>query len=210
MRPGATDSLNDMASVLIIACGNPLRGDDAVAWHIAESLASHTVSSHAEIVTSQQLTPEMAEIVSSAESVVFVDASAAEPAGSVSLAPIAAVEDRSASMTHRLSPTAILAMSNALYGKGPLRAFLLTVGGKSFDLSQELSPAVSQAVPDAVERIEALFAKDLAARDPDKFCSMGRRGFTAVRADPRLAEAQTAVTGRRFGLGKHFKPTRGK
>jgi hydrogenase maturation protease len=164
MRPGGTDSLNDMASVLIIACGNPLRGDDAVAWHIAESLASHTVSSHAEIVTSQQLTPEMAESVSSAESVVFVDASAAEPAGSVSLAPIAATEDRSASMTHRLNPTAILAMSNALYGKGPLRAFLLTVGGKSFDLSQELSPAVSQAVPDAVERIEALFAKDLAAR----------------------------------------------
>jgi hydrogenase maturation protease len=164
MRPGATDSVHDMASVLIIACGNPLRGDDAVAWRIAESLASHTVSSDVEIVTSQQLTPEMAESVSRAESVVFVDTSAAEPPGSLSVVPIAAAEDRSASMTHRLTPTAILAMSNALYGKGPLHAFLLTVGGESFDLSKGLSPAVSQAVPAAVKRIEALFARVLAAR----------------------------------------------
>jgi hydrogenase maturation protease len=153
-----------MASVLIIACGNSLRGDDAVAWRIAQSLANHAVSSDVEIVTSQQLTPEMAESVSRAEYVVFLDASSAEPPGSLSLVPIAAAEDRSASMTHRLSPSVILAMSNALYGKAPADAFLLTVGGESFDLSEGLSAAVSQAVPEAVKRIEALFARDLAAR----------------------------------------------
>ncbi len=163
MKPGATDPVNGMGGVLILACGNPLRGDDAVAWRIAESLQGLVACSDAEIVCSQQLAPEMAESVSRAECVIFVDASAAAPPGCVSLVPIAADKDCPASLTHQLNPAAILALSNALYGKSPTRAVLLTVGGERFELSEGLSPAVSQAVPEAVERIEGLLARDPAA-----------------------------------------------
>ena len=63
--------------MLVIAWGNPLREDDTVAWHVLEGLrtlrprpglpALHLRHAH-------QLTPEMAEFVSRAQGVVFVDA----------------------------------------------------------------------------------------------------------------------------------------
>jgi hypothetical protein len=46
--------------------------------------------------------------------------------------------------------------------------------------------------------------------DPDEFRSAGRRGFTAVRGDPRLAEARAAVPEGSSGVGKHFQSVRRK
>ena len=64
-------------AVLVIAWGNPLREDDAVAWHVLEALRRLQPRQSLPALHlrhAQQLTPEMAECVSRAAGVVFVDA----------------------------------------------------------------------------------------------------------------------------------------
>jgi len=61
-------------SILIIGCGNPLRGDDGLGWVVADCLAAVLTDPAVEIVRTHQLTPEMAESFTSAKLVVIVDA----------------------------------------------------------------------------------------------------------------------------------------
>ena len=71
-----------MPRVLIIAYGNPLRSDDGVGWIVAEELRRRLASPEVEVLQLQQLLPEVAESVSRAETVIFVDASCdGEPGG---------------------------------------------------------------------------------------------------------------------------------
>ena len=60
-----------------------------------------------------------------------------------------------ASLTHSLSPQAVLLYAERLFGHVP-RAAAVTVGGTSFDHGEELSPEASQAVPKAARRIRSL------------------------------------------------------
>ena len=65
-------------AVLVIAWGNPLREDDGVAWHVVEGLRRLQPRPSLPLLrlrhAHQQLTPELAEPVSHAAGVVFVDA----------------------------------------------------------------------------------------------------------------------------------------
>jgi hydrogenase maturation protease len=60
---------------LIIGYGNPLRGDDDVGWEAASRLAAALPSEAVHILAVHQLTPELAEAVSEADLLIFVDAS---------------------------------------------------------------------------------------------------------------------------------------
>jgi hydrogenase maturation protease len=60
---------------LVIGYGNRLRGDDGVGWEVASRLAAAVPSEAAHILTVHQLTPELAELVSEADLVIFIDAS---------------------------------------------------------------------------------------------------------------------------------------
>ncbi|MBZ5701048.1 MAG: hydrogenase maturation protease [Acidobacteriia bacterium] len=144
-----------MRRVLIVACGNPLRGDDAAGWRIAEALEARLPAAENEVVTCRQLTPELAERMSRAETVLFVDASATAAPGSVSLEPVAAARAAAATLTHHLEPAALLGLTRLLYGRAPRRAFALLIGGQSFSLAEELSEPVRRALPEALGKIEA-------------------------------------------------------
>ncbi len=61
----------------------------------------------------------------------------------------------SASLTHSLSPQAVLLYAERLFGHVP-RAAVVTVGGAAFDHGDELSPEVLRAVPKAARRIRSL------------------------------------------------------
>ena len=134
---------------LVLACGNTLRGDDGVAWHIADQL--DVLPSHAgnEIITTQQFLPEHAEQISLADVVVFVDCSALTTAGYVSSLSIDPAEQLPRILTHHLDPAGLLRLALDLYGKIPSRRTLITVGGESFAMTEELSAAVRNAIPTA-------------------------------------------------------------
>ena len=151
-----------MERVLLLACGNPLRGDDAAGWWIAEAVRERLSSAEIEVAACQQLTPEMAERVSHAECVIFVDATASAQPGSVSFEPLAEARAAPAALTHHLHPAALLELARLLYGRTPRRAFALLIGGQSFSLAQELSEPVRRALPEAIGKIEAFVTQNTA------------------------------------------------
>jgi hydrogenase maturation protease len=142
------------ARVLIIGYGNPLRGDDGAGWVAAELLGRELAPAGARAIACHQLTPELAEPVSAASLVLFVDARADGAAGQVQLRPVAP-DAAPPSLSHELSPNALLALAQQLYGRCPA-AHLATVAGAEFGYAEGLSPAVQGALPELVARCIAL------------------------------------------------------
>ena len=134
---------------LILACGNTLRGDDGVGPWLAEWAEDRFFGElDVRVISRQQWTPELAEDIAAAESVIFVDCCTATRAGSIDLRPIAAAASTSPG-THQLGGPELLALAGELYGSRPREAFLLTVGAGSTALGEEFSGAVQSAVPEA-------------------------------------------------------------
>lgn len=144
-------------SVLVIAYGNPQRGDDGVAWRVLDSLRAAQPRPEApplRLKRVHQLAPELAEPASRARAVIFVDAHADASPGAVSCEPVTPGAGAT-SLTHALSPQAVLLYAERLFGHAP-RAAVVTIGGAAFDHGSELSPEVLQAVPKAARRIRSL------------------------------------------------------
>ena len=77
-----------MNRALVLACGNTLRGDDGIAILLARYLRSEFCEPQTDILTSQQWTPDLAELISQSGLVLFLDASASLPPGLVQLRKI--------------------------------------------------------------------------------------------------------------------------
>jgi len=148
-----------MKTTLILACGNPLRGDDALALHLARSLREEFAGPEVIVHATQQWTPELAEPLSHCDLAIFLDASTRFSPGFIhceSVTPYAGEEH--ALLTHSCGPGLLLLMSAKLYQRVPQRAFLLTVGAQSFAFSFSLSTPVQQALPEALAHIRAILS----------------------------------------------------
>lgn len=141
---------------LLLACGNCLRQDDGVGLRIAEAAEHLFPESQLRIIAAQQFTPEMADDLARTDLAIFVDANAADEPGSIRFMPLAARDE--SPETHRLDPSALLSLAEAVCGHAPARAFLLTVGAGCFEYSEELSGPVRQAVPRALRLLSSLVA----------------------------------------------------
>jgi hydrogenase maturation protease len=145
-----------MRRTIVLACGNSLRGDDGVGPRVAQELQSELGDAQTEISCSHQWTPELAEKISKVNLAVFVDASATPAPGQIQVRSVVAGSEKVGATTHSMDPERLLALARSLYGRMPEKAFLLTIGGESFDPGEELSAAVRAAVPVAVARIKSL------------------------------------------------------
>jgi hydrogenase maturation protease len=142
-----------MTPALLLACGNPLRGDDGFGGWLASRAQERFVSNQLEVVASRQFTPEMAEPISRADTVIFLDCSATSEPGQISLLAVEATTKPARLMTHHMSPESLLWMSQELYGRVPRVAYLITVGGESFKMEEGLSDTVRSAAPAALRMI---------------------------------------------------------
>ncbi|MHB1744797.1 MAG: hydrogenase maturation protease [Acidobacteriaceae bacterium] len=145
-----------MTSALILTCGNPRRGDDGLGGWMAAKVQQQFASSRVEVVASRQLTPEMAEPISTADTVIFLDCSAKSAPGQISLRLVESTAKPARMMTHHMSPAALLWMSRDLYGRIPRRAYLITVGGESFKMEERLSDTVREAAPAVLAIVEEI------------------------------------------------------
>jgi hydrogenase maturation protease len=143
---------------LILACGNSLRGDDAVALHVARELRAGLCEPETVIQATTQWAPEEAEPISEAELVIFVDASAVLQAGEVQCKRISPKPDAPNRFSHSSSPEGLLVLAKQLYGEVPSSAFLITIGAQSFEFSEELSESVKLAIPEALAQIKAILS----------------------------------------------------
>lgn len=138
------------SSRLVIGIGNPLRGDDGVGALLAEQAAVLTAadpSGPVEVRSLQQLTPELAAELAQLEAVLFIDAWPAPDAAVPQLIALSPAASSPAS-SHRLDPAALLAVSQALYGRAP-RAQLLLVPAQAFPHGTALSAVLTRALPQA-------------------------------------------------------------
>ena len=138
---------------LVIALGNPLREDDGAGWAVARALRR---AGDLRVLVVHQLTPELADEVSRADAVVFVDARRGGPAGelrTVAVSPEGAFAEHG--LTHVLDPATLLRYAQVLYGRAP-KAWLVSIAGERFGLGDTLSGSVERTVPAAARRIRAL------------------------------------------------------
>jgi hydrogenase maturation protease len=144
------------ACCLILACGNTLRGDDGAGPWLAE-WAERRFSGQAalRVITRQQWTPELAEEIARADSVLFIDCSMESAPGSVNLAPVEPAAGSDGLATHHLSAAQLLALGRDLYDSLPRNARLLTIGAGSTEMGEELSGPVKAALPEACRLLEA-------------------------------------------------------
>jgi hydrogenase maturation protease len=146
-----------MAQVLIIGYGNPLRGDDGLGWHAAQQCAAALPPSRVNVMAYHQLTPELAEPISQSGLVIFLDADAGELPGRLSCRSVVAQPTEAGALSHHLTPQTLLACAQAFYECNPT-AVVLSISGAFFGYSECLSPAVSAALPELLQYVQALVA----------------------------------------------------
>jgi len=141
-----------IAGLLVIGYGNPLRCDDGVGPKVAEAIEElhlpdvHTLSCH-------QLSPEHAEPVSRARTVIFVDAAVDAP-NEVQLRKL---EPNTSSqlMAHAADPRTMLALARDVFGHCP-EAWWLTIPAAKLEFGEEFSPLARRGYEAALRQIQAL------------------------------------------------------
>jgi hydrogenase maturation protease len=160
------------ARAVVIGYGSPLRGDDGAGWHAAQQLDSSIHDPSIQIICVHQLAPELAEVCSQADLVIFMDASSSGNPGEISCVPVAVQSPASTpqapppSCSHHVTPVTLLTIAKQLYGREP-RAYLLSIGGESFALGEELSATVKASLPQLLHQARSLLASLSASRDHD-------------------------------------------
>jgi hydrogenase maturation protease len=147
--------------ILVIGYGNPLCGDDGVGPYAVEHLADEGPPSGVEYLTLRQLTPELAEPISRADTVIFIDAADDGISGAIScrnLKPLARPSETApGAFTHHVKAGILLENARFLYGRQPT-AWLYTVAGENFNLGDSFSPAVELALPSLLDQLKARIA----------------------------------------------------
>ena len=151
---------------LVIGYGNPLRADDGLGWVVAQRLKTDLAGDRSlgdvVVVAEHQLTPELAEPISRARIVVFVDARAGHQPGRVECSIVAPTLEGAMAFSHDVDPPSLVQMARLLYGACPT-AVVVSVDGDDFGYGTSLSPVVQAAVPEIVQRVHDILADRIAA-----------------------------------------------
>lgn len=141
-----------MARVLVIGYGNPLRSDDGVGLLAVRALREQLAGTDAEFVECQQLNMELAQPISEAEFVVFIDASTHGVAGEIVYQHLTPEAKPVASLSHGADPAVLLQAARELYGRAP-EALLATIAGECFGYGTELTEHVARSLKGVVARL---------------------------------------------------------
>jgi hydrogenase maturation protease len=128
------------APLLVLAVGNPSRGDDALGPLLADRLEAEALPG-VEVITDFQLQVEHALDLVGRRTVIFVDAGAATPAPFTWRTVSASPEFLHTS--HALSPEAVLETYARVESRPAPDAWVLCVRGESYELGAGLSAAAS-------------------------------------------------------------------
>jgi hydrogenase maturation protease len=135
---------------LILACGNTLRSDDGVGPRLAEWAEKRfETNDNVRVMARQQWTPDLAEEISVAESVLFVDSSINSLPGHIGLIPVEPHANHNGSSTHHLDANELMELARELYGSRSAHSMLLTVGAGSLEMGESFSESVEAALPRA-------------------------------------------------------------
>lgn len=150
-----------ISGLLILAVGNPSRGDDALGPLFLEQLATQQPQGSdwdsIELLTDFQLQIEHAVDLENRELVLFVDASVScpPPFAFTQLQPV-----RDSSYTsHALTPAAVLHVYQQVNLSPPPPAFLLAIRGEHFELGESLSKVATENLQAALRFMDQLLGQ---------------------------------------------------
>jgi hydrogenase maturation protease len=145
-------------STLIIGYGNTLRGDDGVGRYLAEEIARQNWP-HCRVISTHQLTPELAEAIATVDQVIFIDAQWHQDQSSPSVQCrslyLPSPEELSEELGHRGSPLALISLAKILYGV-EVQAWWILIPAFTFDYGEKLSPLTARAQAEALTKIRSL------------------------------------------------------
>ena len=137
---------------LILACGNTLRSDDGIGpWLASWAEQRFETDPRVRILSRHQWTPDLAEDIAQADTVLFVDCSVSQTPGEVMILAVEPAVTGPSLATHHSNGSQLLALSRELYDAQPRKALLLTVGAGSLELGEGFSPEVTRCLPHVSE-----------------------------------------------------------
>lgn len=154
-----TDTPAPRAPLLILACGNPARGDDALGPRLIERLEERPeLAAGADLLWDFQLQIEHALDIAGRDRVLFVDAAAAgpEPYAVLPVSPQPAI----GASTHALSPGAVLEVLTWVTDDPPPDCRLLAIRGHNFALGAPLTRAASRHLEAALAWVAGWVRED--------------------------------------------------
>jgi hydrogenase maturation protease len=149
--------------LLVIGYGNTLRGDDGVGPRAAAKVEAMRLPGVLTMAC-PQLTPELADPLSHAGAVVFVDA-CVDRRGPVRLRRLPPAGS-SQILAHAADPGVLLALARDAFGRAP-PAWMLTIPARRLGFGERLSRTASLGLRDAVRAVRALHRR-LGRRRPTR------------------------------------------
>lgn len=149
-----SEKVKKREQILVIGYGNTLRSDDGAGQIVANKVEAWNLH-FARAIAVQQLTPELAEDISQAQLVIFIDAYPVDKNAQQNFLKIMRIfpdEKPENFSAHISDPRSLLALSQTLYHHSP-PAWWLLIPAVNFDFGEELSPITSQGVAEALEQI---------------------------------------------------------
>lgn len=140
--------------MLVIGYGNTLRSDDGVGPKTVEAIEQLALPGVQTLVCGL-LTPELADPISKARRVIFVDAAVDAPR-EVQLRPLEPAES-SQIMAHAADPRTMLALARDVFGHAP-EAWWLTIPAREIGIGETLTPFAQRGMDHAIEEIERFMA----------------------------------------------------
>lgn len=141
-------------NLLVLGYGNTLRSDDGVGPKVAEAVASLNLPGVQTLVC-DLLTPELADPISGADEVIFVDA-AVDAGREVELRPVVPAAS-SQIMAHAADPSTMLALARDVFGHAP-KAWCLAIPVENLAIGESLSPLAQDGMASALKKISSLAA----------------------------------------------------
>lgn len=142
-----------VTQVLVIGYGNDLRGDDGVGQRVAETISAQNPPQVTAIAV-PQLTPELAELLTTVELAIFVDVYPSDDRQDIQVSRLEPLPT-SMLMAHTSDPRSLLALTVAIYGQCP-PAWLVAIPGIDFELGDPISPLAESASAIAIQDIDRL------------------------------------------------------
>jgi hydrogenase maturation protease len=145
--------------VLVLACGNPSRGDDALGPLLLEELERRQASGalpQVELLGDFQLQVEHALDLIGRQRVVFADASvsAPEPFSFLPVRP----EPGATYTTHSISPGAVLRVFEQLNRVAPPPSWLMAIRGYAFELGEPVCKGARRNLDQAIDYLVSVLA----------------------------------------------------
>lgn len=144
---------------LVLGLGNPLLGDDGVGWRVAEALREHISDPNIEIDCHAGGGLSLMERLIGYDRAIIVDAinTNQQPQGAVNCFRLDELPNHASShlaSSHETTLQTALQVGRMMGATLPTDIRIVTIETQNvYDFSEELSPPVANALPQAIERV---------------------------------------------------------